>query len=111
MALVSALEARRGSGAHCASKAAVLQLTRVLAAEFGIRGILVNSTASGYIDTEMMRSAFDGLLALERALESVPLHQVCSAEEVFGPLLFRLSEGARYVTGHSITLDGGSSIL
>ncbi len=38
----------------------------------------------------------------------VPLHRLGSPEEVFGPLLFLLSDSARYVTGHSIAVDGGS---
>ncbi len=47
-------------------------------------------------------------IALANALDAVPLHRLGSPEEVFGPLLFLLSDSARYVTGHSIAVDGGS---
>jgi 3-oxoacyl-[acyl-carrier protein] reductase len=46
--------------------------------------------------------------ALRHALDSVPLHRLGSPQEVLGVLLFLLSDSARYVTGHSIAVDGGS---
>ena len=108
MSSVSALRVRKGRGAYCASKAAVAHLTESLAVEFGDKGIRVNSIAPGYIDTEMTRWVQDDPAALKHALDVVPLHRLGSPEEVFGPLLFLLSDSARYVTGHSIAVDGGS---
>jgi 3-oxoacyl-[acyl-carrier protein] reductase len=108
MSSVSALRVRKGRGAYCASKAAVAHLTEVLAVEFGDKGIRVNSIAPGYIDTEMTRWVQEDPAALKHALDVVPLHRLGSPEEVFGPLLFLLSDSARYVTGHSIAVDGGS---
>lgn len=108
MSSVSALRVRKGRGAYCASKAAVAHLTESLAVEFGDKGIRVNSIAPGYIDTAMTRWVQDDPAALAHALDSVPLHRLGSPEEVFGPLLFLLSDSARYVTGHSIAVDGGS---
>ncbi|MEE2058353.1 SDR family NAD(P)-dependent oxidoreductase [Rhodococcus sp. NPDC060086] len=108
MSSVSALRVRKGRGAYCASKAAVAHLTESLAVEFGDKGIRVNSIAPGYIDTEMTRWVQEDPAALKHALDVVPLHRLGSPEEVFGPLLFLLSDSARYVTGHSIAVDGGS---
>ncbi|MFI0352999.1 SDR family NAD(P)-dependent oxidoreductase [Actinomadura sp. 9N407] len=108
MSSVSALRVRRGRGAYCASKAAVAHLTESLAVEFGDQGIRVNALAPGYIDTEMTQWVKDDPAALRHALDAVPLHRLGSPEEVLGPLLFLLSDGARYVTGHSIAVDGGS---
>jgi len=108
MSSVSALRVRRGRGAYCTSKAAVAHLTESLAVEFGDKGIRVNSIAPGYIDTEMTRWVKDDPAALRHALDVVPLHRLGSPEEVVGPLLFLLSDSARYVTGHSIAVDGGS---
>ncbi|MGW0019830.1 SDR family NAD(P)-dependent oxidoreductase [Rhodococcus sp. NPDC003382] len=108
MASVSAVRVRRGRGAYCASKAAVHHLTESLAVEFGDKGIRVNSIAPGYIDTEMTRWVQDDPVALKHALDTVPLHRLGSPEEVFGPLLFLLSDSSRYVTGHCIAVDGGS---
>ncbi|WP_280461827.1 SDR family NAD(P)-dependent oxidoreductase [Nocardia carnea] len=108
MSSVSALRVRKGRGAYCTSKAAVAHMTESLAVEFGDKGIRVNSIAPGYIDTAMTRWVQDDPAALAHALEVVPLHRLGSPEEVFGPLLFLLSDSARYITGHSIAVDGGS---
>ncbi|SFW79011.1 SDR family NAD(P)-dependent oxidoreductase [Amycolatopsis australiensis] len=108
MSSVSAVRVRKGRGAYCSSKAAVAHLTESLAVELGDRGIRVNSIAPGYIDTEMTRWIQDDAPALARALDAVPLHRIGSPEEVAGVLLFLLSDSARYVTGHSIAVDGGS---
>ncbi|ROS39058.1 SDR family NAD(P)-dependent oxidoreductase [Amycolatopsis thermoflava] len=108
MSSVSAVRVRRGRAAYCTSKAAVAHLTESLAVEFGDRGIRVNAIAPGYIDTEMTRWVKEDPAALRHALDVVPLHRLGSPEEVVGPLLFLLSDSARYVTGHSIAVDGGS---
>ncbi|GAA4533952.1 SDR family NAD(P)-dependent oxidoreductase [Amycolatopsis samaneae] len=108
MSSVSALRVRRGRGAYCTSKAAVAHLTESLAVEFGDKGIRVNALAPGYVDTEMTRWVKEDPVALQHALDVVPLHRIGSPEEVVGPLLFLLSDSARYVTGHSIAVDGGS---
>ncbi|MBE1531833.1 SDR family NAD(P)-dependent oxidoreductase [Actinomadura algeriensis] len=108
MSSVSAVRVRRGRGAYCASKAAVAHLTESLAVELGDQGIRVNSIAPGYIDTEMTRWVREDPKALQHALDVVPLHRLGSPEEVVGPLLFLLSDSARYVTGHGIAVDGGS---
>lgn len=108
MSSVSAVRVRRGRAAYCASKAAVAHLTESLAVELGDQGLRVNSIAPGFIDTEMTRWLQDDPAALEAALDKVPLHRVGSPEEVVGVLLFLLSDSSRYVTGHSIAVDGGS---
>lgn len=108
MSSVSATRIRRGRGAYCTSKAAVAHLTESLAVELGDKGIRVNAIAPGYIDTEMTRWVREDPAALAHALDVVPLHRLGSPEEVFGPLLFLLSDSARYVTGNSIAVDGGS---
>lgn len=108
MSSVSATRVRRGRGAYCTSKAAVAHLTESLAVEFGDHGIRVNAIAPGYIDTDMTRWVKEDPVALRHAVDTVPLHRIGSPEEVFGALLFLLSDSARYITGHSIAVDGGS---
>ncbi|GLV77068.1 SDR family NAD(P)-dependent oxidoreductase [Streptomyces hygroscopicus] len=108
MSSVSAVRVRKGRGAYCASKASVAHLTESLAVELGDQGLRVNAIAPGYIDTEMTRWVREDPAALRHALDSVPLHRLGSPQEVLGVLLFLLSDSARYVTGHSIAVDGGS---
>jgi 3-oxoacyl-[acyl-carrier protein] reductase len=108
MASVAAVRVRRGRAAYCSSKAAVAHLTECLAVEFGDLGIRVNAIAPGFVDTEMTRWVQDDPAALAKALDSVPLHRLGSPEEIVGPMLFLLSDSARYVTGHILAVDGGS---
>lgn len=108
MASVAAVRVRRGRAAYCSSKAAVSHLTECLAVELGDRGIRVNAIAPGFVDTEMTRWVQDDPAALAKALDNVPLHRLGSPEEIVGPMLFLLSDSARYVTGHVLAVDGGS---
>ena len=108
MASVAAVRVRRGRAAYCSSKAAVAHLTECLAVEYGDLGIRVNAIAPGFVDTEMTRWVQDDPAALAHALDSIPLHRIGSPEEIVGPMLFLLSDSARYVTGHILAVDGGS---
>jgi 3-oxoacyl-[acyl-carrier protein] reductase len=108
MASVAAVRVRRGRAAYCSSKAAVAHLTECLAVEFGDLGIRVNAIAPGFVDTEMTRWVQDDPEALAKALDNIPLHRLGSPEEIVGPMLFLLSDSARYVTGHILAVDGGS---
>lgn len=108
MASVAAVRVRRGRAAYCSSKAAVAHLTECLAVELGDQGIRVNAIAPGFVDTEMTRWVQDDPPALAKALDSIPLHRLGSPEEIVGPMLFLLSDSARYVTGHILAVDGGS---
>lgn len=108
MASVAAVRVRRGRAAYCSSKAAVAHLTECLAVEFGDLGIRVNAIAPGFVDTEMTRWVQDDPEALAKALDAIPLHRLGSPEEIVGPMLFLLSDSARYVTGHVLAVDGGS---
>lgn len=108
MASVAAVRVRRGRAAYCSSKAAVAHLTECLAVEFGDLGVRVNAIAPGFVDTEMTRWVQDDPAALAKALDNIPLHRLGSPEEIVGPMLFLLSDSARYVTGHLLAVDGGS---
>ncbi|MEO9322479.1 SDR family oxidoreductase [Nocardioides sp. C4-1] len=108
MASVAAVRVRRGRAAYCSSKAAVAHLTECLAVEWGDLGIRVNAIAPGFVDTEMTRWVQDDPELLQKNLDNIPLHRLGSPEEIVGPMLFLLSDSARYVTGHILAVDGGS---
>ncbi|AIY03058.1 short-chain dehydrogenase [Arthrobacter sp. PAMC 25486] len=108
MASVAAVRVRVTRGAYNSSKAAVKHLTNCLAVELGPHNIRVNAVAPGFIDTEMTRWVHEQPGALDKALGSIPLRRIGAPEEVFGTLLFLLSDSARYVTGTTVAVDGGS---
>ena len=89
-----------------ASKAAVIHLSKSLAMEWVGEGIRVNTVSPGYTLTEMNRR--DAVLPmLERFRAQTPMGRLAEVEEMVGPTVFLLSEGASYITGHDLVVDGG----
>ncbi len=97
---------RAGYGSYCASKGAVLSLTRSWAREFAPR-ILVNCVAPGPIDTPMLGPEF--MSPEVRASETaIPLARIGSVEEVAAAIVFLSGPGASFMTGQTIGPNGGS---
>jgi meso-butanediol dehydrogenase/(S,S)-butanediol dehydrogenase/diacetyl reductase len=99
--------------AYCASKGAVLQMTRAMALDHARDGIRVIAVCPGDVDTPMLRGEFRdlGLSAeegLRQSAEAVPLNRVCTPEEVADLVLFSASDSGRFVTGYPLVMDGGS---
>jgi len=88
-----------------ASKAAVINLTRVLAVEWGSRGIRVNAIAPGLFRTrmsEVLVQRFEPMIT-----QLTPLGRIGKPGEIAPTVLFLASEGASYITGQVISIDGG----
>lgn len=99
-----------GRSLYGATKAAVDSLTRNWALELAPRRILVNAIAPGYITTEMTEPFFSDPKNLESAIRRQPMGKIGTPEEVADVVAFLCSEGARFITGQSINVSGGSII-
>lgn len=98
-----------GASVYSASKAAVESLTRTWAAEFGPRGVRVNSVAPGPTDTEGVRAEWgDTNDELGRAL---PLGRTADAAEIAQAVLFLASPASSFVTGLTLHADGGGAAI
>jgi NAD(P)-dependent dehydrogenase (short-subunit alcohol dehydrogenase family) len=109
MSSTGGLRGIAGQAAYSATKAAVINLTRVLAAELGPE-VRVNCVCPGWVDTPFNDSIWELLGGREREpelLARVPLGRQGTPEEIAGAVMFLVSDDASYVTGHALIVDGG----
>ena len=109
-----------GLAGYGMAKAAVAQLTRVLASEVGRDGVRVNAIAPGYVVTNMTARLFtspDGSVdearrdaVLEGMRKTVPLRRVGEPEDIAHAVLFLASDAARYMTGQILRPNGGTAM-
>ncbi|MEO0730351.1 MAG: glucose 1-dehydrogenase [Pseudomonadota bacterium] len=91
---------------YAASKAAVAHLTRAMAVELAREGIRVNTIAPGYFITEMNDAFLNGEGG-KKLLSSVPMKRAGQLDELNGALLLLASDAGRFMTGSTVTVDGG----
>ncbi|PTQ57909.1 MAG: 3-oxoacyl-[acyl-carrier protein] reductase [Candidatus Carbobacillus altaicus] len=94
-----------GQANYVASKAGLIGLTKAVAKELASRNITVNAVAPGFIETEMTEKLPDDLKTQMKAL--IPLGSFGAPEDVAAVVRFLASEGARYMTGQVLHVDGG----
>ena len=102
---VSGLMGNSGQVNYASSKAALSGFTKSLAKEVGSRNITVNSVAPGYIDTDM--TSFLDADAKEKIINNIPLGRIGIASDVSELVMFLASDEASYITGQTISVDGG----
>lgn len=120
VASVSALRAGPGLAAYAASKAGLVMFTQVVALEYGPSGVRANVVCPGWTRTEMADAEMDALAAARKTTRedayravtaSVPLRRPADAEEVGRVIGWLLSPEASYLTGATIAVDGGATVV
>ena len=110
MASIAALRGNRAIGLYGLSKAALAQLARNLAVEWGPANVRANAIAPGLIRTPLA----DGLLAdaafMARRLQATPLRRVGEPHEVAGLAVLLASRAGAFITGQTLVADGGTLI-
>ena len=105
MASVVGLTGNQGQANYSASKAGVIGLTKSFTLEVAAKGITVNAVAPGFIETDMTDAMTDA--AIEAAKALIPAKRMGSPEDVAEVIAFLASEQSGYITGQTVSVDGG----
>lgn len=109
MSSIAALVGNIGQVNYSASKAALIGMTRSLAAELGGYNITVNAVAPGLIKTDMTDAIPE--IEREKIVKQIPLKDIGQVEDIANAVSFLAGDTARYITGQTITVDGGLSVI
>ena len=111
---ISSTAGQRGEAFHAhyaASKGGVISLVKSLSTELAPHGILVNSVAPGWVDTDMARPVLGRARGRRWVERQIPLGRVARAEEIAGPILFLASDLATFMTGEIVNVNGGAVLV
>lgn len=109
LASQAAIVAIDGHVAYCASKAAIVSMTKVLALEWGPRGITVNAISPTVVETELGKKAWAGEVG-EALKRQIPARRFAQPEEIAMAALYLASGAAGMVNGENLVVDGGFTI-
>jgi 3-oxoacyl-[acyl-carrier protein] reductase len=105
MTSVVGITGNAGQSNYAAAKAGVIGFTKSMAKELSSRGITVNAVAPGFINTDMTAVLSEQLK--EELAAKIPAGRLGSPEDVAAAVIFLASEGATYITGQTLNVDGG----
>lgn len=94
---------------YATSKAAVINMTRVMATSWANRGIRVNALCPGYFPSVMTGAALAAAPLAAYYANSAPMRRIGELSELAGPIVFLASDASSYVTGQALAVDGGTS--
>ncbi|MBM3673437.1 MAG: SDR family oxidoreductase [Actinobacteria bacterium] len=109
---IASTAALRGHGfgaGYTASKGGVEAFTRLVAVQYGPRGVRANCICPGAVATPMAAGAWDGEAARARMKRLIPIGNVADPSELATAVAFLLSDDSRHVTGQTLAVDGGST--
>lgn len=111
LASVSSKVANLEYAAYATAKAGLAQLVRVLAREWAPRGITVNALAPAMIETPFVAENLKDPAFRANALSVIPMGRFGTTEDLVGPAVMLLSDAGRFVTGQTLFVDGGRTLV
>lgn len=110
IASIAGMEPQPGMGIYCISKAAVLMLTEVLAAELASDNVQVNAIAPGFIKTKFSSAIWQNEAMYKAVIQGVPQKRMAEPEELTGIALYLASDASSFTTGSTFLIDGGQRV-
>ena len=110
MASIAALRGNRSIGLYGMTKAALAQLARNLAVEWGPQGVRANAIAPGLIRTPLAAGLMQDAAFMTRRIAMTPLRRVGEAHEVAGVAVMLASAAGAFVSGQTLVVDGGTLV-
>lgn len=96
---------------YAMTKAGIVMLTKACAEEWARYNINVNGVAPGYMDTSLVAEKLQAPAVYKSIIESTPLRRIGQAEDLIGAFIFLASDASDFITGQTICVDGGRTIL
>jgi acetoacetyl-CoA reductase len=106
---INGQKGQMGQANYSAAKAGVIGFTKAIAMENARKGITVNAIAPGYVDTEMVSAVPKDVL--DKIIAGIPVGRLGMADEIARTVAFLASEDAGFITGSTITINGGQYML
>ena len=110
VASIGALRPLARLGPYCASKAGLVQLTRVMAVELARHNVQVNAVCPGYFATPMNEAFFATAKGQEMIQRSIPMRRLGEPAELGPTVVFLASEASSFMTGSVVVVDGGQTL-
>ena len=110
LASVAGLAPQPGMGVYCVTKAAVIMLTEVLAAELAPQNIQVNAIAPGFVKTKFSAAIWSNPTINDATLAGIPQQRMAAPEELTGTVLYLASAASSFTTGATLVVDGGQMV-
>jgi len=108
VASVGGFSVMAGFGPYCMSKAAVITMTKVLAAELGSYGIRVNCVAPGIVKTRFSAALWSDQQIMKEAMKKMALKRIALPDELAKTVLYLASDASSFMTGSTLIIDGGA---
>jgi NAD(P)-dependent dehydrogenase (short-subunit alcohol dehydrogenase family) len=110
MSSIAGIRGNKSIGLYRLSKAALAQLARNLAVEWGPAGVRVNAISPGLIRTALAEPLLTNSAFMERRLALTPLRRIGEPHEIAGAVVLLASRAGAFITGHNLVIDGGTTI-
>jgi len=97
-------------GVYSITKAAMINMTKSFAKEYGSKGIRVNAICPGLVETKMTQSFRQDMKNYEKMVSSFPVGFAGQPDDIVSGILMFASDASRYITGQALVVDGGATV-